>query len=68
MIVYPILSIFIFVGAAWLWFETRDTRAHNKKLFVRAWSLQLFLMDIYNDCPPNVQKKIDEYLNNIKPL
>jgi len=48
--------------------ELRTQRDINSNMFVRTWAHEKFLMKIYNDCPPSVQKEIEEYLNNVKEL
>ena len=62
----------IIIVVAWMGLdaknELRMQRDINSNMFVRTWSHEKFLMKIYNDCPPKVQKEIEEYLNNIKEL
>ncbi len=62
----------IIVGIVWFALnsteESNKMRDVNTKLFVRTWAHEKFLMKIYNDCPPNVQKEIEHYMNNIKEL
>lgn len=62
----------IIIVVAWMGLdaknELRMQRDINSNMFVRTWSHEKFLMKIYNDCSPKVQKEIEEYLNNIKEL
>lgn len=62
----------IIIVVAWMGLdaknELRMQRDINSNMFVRTWAHEKFLMKIYNDCPPKVQKEIEEYLNNIKEL
>lgn len=66
-----ILSIII-IGISWLGItsheETKEMRDINTRLFARTWAHEKFLMKIYNGCPPDVQKDIEHYLNNVKEL
>lgn len=68
IIVFSIIIIIV----VWMGLDARNElstqRDINSKMFVRTWAHEKFLMKIYNDCPPNVQKQIEEYLNNIKEL
>ena len=41
---------------------------YGKKLFIRAWKLELKLISIYSRCPEDVQKEIEEVINSIEPL
>lgn len=68
MIIYLISIFFLLCGTAWLWKDMYDIKQYNKQLFDRSWKLQVFLMEIYPECPPEVQDKIERYLNNISPL
>jgi hypothetical protein len=63
-----ILSVYATYNIRSLWVSIKETREHNKKLFKRSWKVQLFLMDIYPDCPPDVQLRVDKFLSNIEAL
>lgn len=40
----------------------------SKQLFERAWQLELTLISIYDQCPPEVKLRIGQALDNIKEL
>jgi hypothetical protein len=45
------------------------TRVHkSRQLFERAWQLELTLISIYDQCPPEVKFQIGKALDNIKEL
>lgn len=66
-----ILSIII-MGIAWLGLDihnkSNDQRDINIKLFARTWKHERFLMEIYSDCPKDVQEKIEKYMNEVESL
>lgn len=67
-----ILFSLIIVGIVWLAIDTQKESSKQKdinvKLFARTWKHEKFLMEIYADCPKNVQDKIEAYINDIKTL
>lgn len=71
MLLYIILIVIFclfLTFSVWVWMEVKKFRKHAQELFMRAWKTQLFLMNIYNDCPKDVQNKIENYLNSIESL
>lgn len=64
IIINIILSVVIII--LYILYSTRSRQ--TRKLFIRAWYLETRLIDIYNHCSEEVQTKIDEVLNRIKPL
>ena len=68
IIVFSLIIAVIAWAAIDIQDDLRTQRDINSNLFVRTWAHEKFLMKIYNDCPPNVQTQIEEYLNNVKEL
>jgi hypothetical protein len=64
MFIYLLNILFILVFCVWWWARVRDVKEYNKKLFIRAWNLQLFLMEIYPECPPHTQALIEKHLKD----
>jgi len=49
-----------------LLYKTRVYR--SRQLFERAWKLELTLISIYDQCPPEAKFQIGQALDNIKEL
>lgn len=61
-------AVLIILGILWLYKEFSDIKEYNKKLFIRSYKHEQFLMSIYGDVPKPIQDKIEKYLNSIVPL
>jgi hypothetical protein len=69
MLKYSIsMNIILVIVTIVLSIKYRTRTKQTRQLFMRAWYLETRLIDIYNHCSEEVQKKIDEVLNKIKPL
>jgi hypothetical protein len=61
-------TLLVIIGVVWLYKGFGDIKQYNKKLFLRTWQHERFLMEIYADAPTDIQDRIEEYLNTIAPL
>lgn len=65
LLLINIVLLVVSITFIYKWYKGRK---YNQQLFIRSWELELALMEIYEDCPEEVQGKISNILINIKPL
>jgi hypothetical protein len=63
-----LINIILFVLCIAFIYKWYTQRRYNKQLFVRAWQLELLLIDIYGDSATDIKKQIAHTLDNITPL
>ena len=69
IIIITFLAILLVIGVLKAWSSVwKRLNSYNQQLLKRTWEHEKFLMQIYEDCPPEIQSKIESYLNAVKPL
>ena len=66
------LSVFIgigIIGALYIIYRHISKIQHyNKQLFIRAWRLEMMLIYIAKESSPEIQERIEKFLDAIEPL
>lgn len=62
------LNLLVIICILFLGWKFYITKKRLKTIFTRSWQHELFLINIYDRVPQDVQNDITNYLDNIKKL